>query len=338
MIKALTNGLVLVGLAFFISACGQQPQLISLSGETMGTTYHIKLVPGDKEPNQQLLQAEIDVALELVNNQMSTYRQNSELSKFNQLRRNETVRVSTDTALVISEGIDLYHKTDGALDITLGPLVNLWGFGPDKRPTSVPSQAVIDAAKAKTGIEHLHLDGLKLRKTIPDLYVDLSSIAKGFGVDKVAEILDKYQPKGYLVEIGGELSLYGLKADDTPWRVAIEQPDVDERQVQLVIEPGNLAMATSGDYRNYYEEQGRRFSHLIDPRDGYPIDHHLASVTVLHPQSMVADGYATAMMVLGVEKSLALAEQEQLAIMLIEKQSDGFEVHYSSAFKPFVNL
>ncbi|WP_394204724.1 FAD:protein FMN transferase [Shewanella waksmanii] len=337
MIKALTNRLVLVGLTFFISACGQQPKLISLSGETMGTTYHIKMVPGERVPNQQLLQAEIDLALEQINNQMSTYRNNSELSKFNQLRLNETVTVSADTALVIQEGIDLYHKTDGALDITLGPLVNLWGFGPDKRPTSIPSQTLIDTTKAKTGIEHLHLDGLKLRKAIPDLYVDLSSIAKGFGVDKVAQILSRYQPKGYLVEIGGELSLYGVKADDTPWRVAIEQPDVDERQVQLVIEPGNVAMATSGDYRNYYEEEGRRFSHLIDPRDGYPIDHHLASVTVLHPQSMVADGYATALMVLGVEKSLQLAKEEQLAIMLIEKQADGFKVHYSDAFKPYVN-
>ena len=175
-----------------------------------------------------------------------------------------------------------------------------------------------------------------MSKTKADLYVDLSSIAKGFGVDVVAGILNKYNVAGYLVEIGGELSVFGNKMDGSAWRVAIEQPDVDDREVQQVIAPGNMAIATSGDYRNYYEEEGRQFSHLIDPRTGYPIDHRLASVTVLHKQCMVADGYATAMMVLGTEASLALAQREGLAIMLIEKQDEGFKVFYSDAFKPYV--
>ena len=220
---------------------------------------------------------------------------------------------------MIKEGIHLYQVTGGALDITLGPLVNLWGFGPDKRPTQFPSKEVIAEAKARTGIEFLDVDGTRLSKTKADLYVDLSSIAKGFGVDVVAGILNKYNVAGYLVEIGGELSVFGNKMDGSAWRVAIEQPDVDDREVQQVIAPGNMAIATSGDYRNYYEEEGRQFSHLIDPRTGYPIDHRLASVTVLHKQCMVADGYATAMMVLGTEASLALAQREGLAIMLIEK-------------------
>ncbi|QFU21720.1 FAD:protein FMN transferase [Shewanella eurypsychrophilus] len=337
MKKTLVNWLALVWLAFFVSGCSQPAPIISLSGNTMGTTYHIKVVPSAKLPEANLLQAEIDIALEKVNDQMSTYRPDSELSRFNSMGHEETITVSKDTAFVIAEGIHLYEVTGGALDITLGPLVNLWGFGPDKRPTELPSEDVIAAAKAKTGIEFLHLDGMKLSKTNPDLYVDLSSIAKGFGVDMVASILDKYHVSGYLVEIGGELSVYGNKMDDSPWRVAIEQPDVDDREIQLVFAPGDNAIATSGDYRNYYEEDGRQFSHLIDPRDGYPIDHRLASVTVLHKQSMVADGYATAMMVLGTEKSLALAKQENLAIMLIEKQDDGFNVFYSDAFKPYVN-
>lgn len=338
MFKTFLNGLVLIGLAFFISACTKPAEMLSLSGQTMGTTYHIKFVGGDRMPNEQLLQAEIDLALEQVNDQMSTYRSNSELSQFNQMALSGTTEVSSDTASVIQAGIDLYNKTDGALDITLGPLVNLWGFGPDKRPTKVPSAALIAETKAKTGIKYLSVDGQRLSKRNADLYVDLSSIAKGFGVDKVASLLAKYQPKGYLVEIGGELGLYGVKADGSAWVVAIEQPDVDERQVQLVIKPGNMAMATSGDYRNYYEEEGQRFTHIIDPRNGYPIDHQLASVTVLHPQSMIADGYATAMMVLGTEASLALANEQQLAIMLIEKKADGYKVYYSDAFKPFVGL
>ncbi|MGS0682990.1 FAD:protein FMN transferase [Shewanella sp. 125m-7] len=336
MFKTLVNWLALIGLAFFISACTKQAEVISLSGNTMGTTYHIKVVPNDKMPDVQLLQAEIDLALEKVNDQMSTYRPDSELSKFNQMTRNDKVEVSADTAKVIAEGLALYKTTNGALDITLGPLVNLWGFGPDKRPTQIPTQQAIDKAMQRTGIEAIAVDGNRISKQDPDIYVDLSSIAKGFGVDKIAALLDKYNPTGYLVEIGGEISLRGTKADGSLWRIAIEQPGDSGNGVQQVISPKNMAMATSGDYRNYYEEDGQRFSHLIDPRTGYPINHRLASVTVLHEESMIADGYATAMMVLGTQASLELAKREQLAIMLIEKQDDGFKVFYSEAFKPFV--
>lgn len=336
MQKTAVKWLAFIGLAFFISACSKPVEIISLSGNTMGTTYHIKVVPNAQLPEPNLLQAEIDLALEKVNDQMSTYRPSSELSRFNSSDFEETVTVSADTATVIKEAIHLFEVTDGALDITLGPLVNLWGFGPDKRPTQIPTSEMIDEAKARTGIQYLSVDGNKLSKTKSDLYVDLSSIAKGFGVDIVAAILDKYHVSGYLVEVGGELSVFGHKIDGSPWRVAIERPDMDDREIQQVIAPGDMAIATSGDYRNYYEEDGHQFSHLIDPRTGYPIDHRLASVTVLHKQSMVADGYATAMMVLGTEKSLELAKQQNLAIMLIEKQDNGFKVFYSDGFKPFV--
>lgn len=338
MQKTSVKWLAFIGLAFFVLGCSNPAEIISLSGNTMGTTYHIKVVPNEHLPEANLLQAKIDLALEKVNDQMSTYRPDSELSLFNSTGFEETVTVSADLATVIREGIHLYQVTDGALDITLGPLVNLWGFGPDKRPTEIPSKEVVAEAKARTGIEYLSVDGNRLGKTKGDLYVDLSSIAKGFGVDVIARILDQYHVTGYLVEIGGELSVFGDKMDGSAWRVAIEQPDVDDREVQQVIAPGDMAIATSGDYRNYYEEEGRQFSHLIDPRTGYPIDHRLASVTVLHKECMIADGYATAMMVLGTEASLALAQREGLAIMLIEKQDTGFKVFYSDAFLPFVGL
>ncbi|MBV7317081.1 FAD:protein FMN transferase [Shewanella sp. NIFS-20-20] len=337
MLKTLCYWPALVGLAFFVSGCSPTSELVKLSGQTMGTTYHISVVSNDRLPEAAVLQQQIDVALELVNDQMSTYRPDSELSQFNQAGSNQRVNVSADTIKVIEAGMDLHRKTDGALDITLGPLVNMWGFGPDKRPITEPSQAQIDAAMTRTGIDKIVIDGLTLSKTSEDLYVDLSSIAKGFGVDTVASILAAYQVPGYLVEIGGEIAAYGHKADGSAWRIAIEQPSENGRQVQQVIEPGNMAMATSGDYRNYYEFEGERFSHLIDPRTGYPIKHALASVTVLAPECMTADGLATAMMVLGTEASLALAKQMNLAIMLIEKQPQGFVVHYSDAFQPYLS-
>jgi thiamine biosynthesis lipoprotein len=324
-------------LSLSLSACSQPEPIIALSGNTMGTTYHIKLVANDKLPDSQLLQAEIDLALEQVNDQMSTYRKDSELSKFNSLQLAQSMPVSPDTITVINEGIRLHQLTEGALDITLGPLVNLWGFGPDKKPIKTPSQQDIDVAMAKTGIAGLSVDGDKLVKHNGDLYVDLSSIAKGFGVDKMASLLDKYGVTGYLIEIGGELRIKGTKDDGIPWRVAIEQPSNEGREIQQVIAPGTIGLATSGDYRNYFEEGGQRFSHLIDPRTGMPIKHRLASVTVLHPDCMTADGFATAMMVLGTQASLALAKEQNLAIMLIEKQEQGFQVFYSEAFKAYVN-
>jgi len=288
-------------------------------------------------PEANLLQTEIDMALEIVNNQMSTYRPNSELSRFNQLQIRQGTEVSADTLTVVNEAIRLYEVTNGALDITIGPLINLWGFGPDKRPTTSPSLEAIEAAKAKTGLSELTIDGNRLVKDNADLYVDLSSIAKGFGVDKIASLLDKYQVSGYLVEIGGEISVKGHKADGSKWRIAVEKPTEDGQEVQQVIELDTMALATSGDYRIYHEENGERFSHLIDPRSGYPIKHKLASATVLHKSSMTADGYATAMMVLGTEASLALAKEQNLAIMLIEKQEQGYQVYYSEAFKPYLN-
>lgn len=336
MKKTSTNWLALIWLAFFVSACSQPAEIISLSGHTMGTTYHIKVVPNKSLPEANVLQVEIDLILEQVNDQMSTYRPDSELSRFNLSAVGEPITVSADMMAVINQAIHLYQMTDGALDITLGPLVNLWGFGPDKRSTHTPSKAAIAEAKSRTGMSYLHVDGNTLMKEKNGIYVDLSSLAKGFGVDVVAALLNQYHVTGYLVEVGGELSVFGEKNDGSTWHVAIEQPEMDDREIQQVISPGDMAIATSGDYRNYYEEDGRQFSHLIDPRNGFPIDHRLASVTVLHKQSMVADGYATAMMVLGTQASLALAKRENLAIMLIEKQDTGFKVYYSDAFIPFI--
>lgn len=336
MIKKLTKQLSVLILVILVASCAQQEQMLTLTGKTMGTTYHIKVVRNEVLPQHQLLQAEIDMALELVNNQMSTYRRNSELSRFNQIENLQSAAVSSDTIKVIKEGVRLYHATNGALDITLGPLINIWGFGPDKKPTKIPSQHQINQALAVMGVDEFSINEQRLIKHKANLYIDLSSIAKGFGVDKVAAILDKYQVPGYLVEVGGEISVKGVKDDGSPWRIAVEKPNSQGSSIQEVVEPGTMALATSGDYRNYFEENGERFSHIIDPRTGYPIKHKLVSATVLHKSSMTADGYATAMMVLGTEASLKLAQERNLAVMLIEKNADGYEVFHSDAFKPFI--
>lgn len=324
--------LALFVLAFSVFGCAEKPKVISFSGQTMGTSYHIKVVPSDNYPDQLRLKADVDHALELVNDQMSTYRSASELSRFNQMSAG-SMSVSQDTAMVMAESIRLYKITNGTLDVTVGPLVNLWGFGPDQRPTKIPTQDQIQSLKKRTGMHHVTLRGTRLEKQKSDVYVDLSSIAKGFGVDKIAQLLEQLGSGSYMVEIGGEVKTKGAKPDGQPWRIAIERPQDEQRDVALVIEPHDLAVATSGDYRNFYEQDGKRLSHLIDPRTGYPITHKLASVTVMHKSCMTADALATAMIVMGTEEALELAKELDLAVMLIEKDGDTFKTRYSSTFK-----
>lgn len=338
LLKKLTHWLVLVGLAFFLVACGKQTEIVTLSGKTMGTTYHIKYLDNGIKTGPEMAHQKIDEALKEVNNQMSTYQQDSELSRFNQSKEiNKPFPVSADFAKVVQAAIALNQKTEGALDVTVGPLVNLWGFGPEKRADKEPSAEEIAARKVWTGIDKLAVteaDGKPaLVKKIPELYVDLSSIAKGFGVDKVAGYLESIGITDYLVEIGGEIHTKGVNEKGQSWQIAIEKPEFDgSRSVEQIVGLSNLSMATSGDYRNYFEENGKRFSHEIDPTTGYPIQHNLASITVVNPSCMLADGYATGLFVLGAEKALAVAEKENLAIYMIIKTDKGFETKMSTAF------
>ena len=321
-----------------VVACG--PATIPethLTGPTMGTTYNVKYVSTNDISAEQL-QLKIDAVLVEVNQLMSTYIKDSELSRFNQWQSTERFQLSAQTLLVMQEAKRLGKLSDGLLDVTVGPLVNLWGFGPQARPEKVPTQAQIELAKLHIGLDKLLLGDNWAQKVDPLLYVDLSTIAKGYGVDRVAEVLEQQKISDYLVEIGGEMRLSGKKANGLDWRVAIEKPVSSERAVERIISVGNNAIATSGDYRNYFEENGTRYSHLIDPMTGKPIKHNLVSVTVVHPSSMTADGLATALNIMGKDKALQLAETEQLAVLLITKEADGFKEYTSSKFAKIVTV
>ncbi|QLD32462.1 FAD:protein FMN transferase [Mannheimia varigena] len=328
--------------SMFLNACEKAPEQITLQGKTMGTTYTVKYIDNGEVKNlanPEKVKSELDGLLVEVNNQMSTYQQDSEISRFNQLKEaNQAVEISQDFAKVVQEAIRLNKITEGALDVTVGPLVNLWGFGPDKRLNKVPSDEQIKERSSYVGIDKISLkmEGKPiLTKTMPNLYLDLSSIAKGFGVDKLAEHLEKIGVSNYLVEIGGELRGKGKNLQGLDWRIAIEQPIMEQAQsVQITVPLHNLGMATSGNYRNYFEdENGNRLSHIIDPQKLSPVSHNLASITVLAPTTMTADGLSTGLFVLGAEKALALAEREKLAIFLIVKSGDKFETQMSSEFK-----
>jgi FAD:protein FMN transferase len=332
--------LALLSLVLTLTACFPSNQSgkkeILLQGQTMGTTYNIKVVATIEQVEALELQTKIDSLLKQVNQEMSTYIPDSELSIFNKNRTLESVTVSTGLARVIKESIRLGNLSEGKLDVTIGPLVNLWGFGPEKKPEKIPSEELLTATKAKVGLKHLSLVNNQLSKAIPELYVDLSTIAKGYGVDLVAELIEANGINNYLVEIGGELRLKGFKHTGELWVVAIEKPLTTERSIQQFIVPKDNAMATSGDYRNYFEVDGARFSHIIEPDIGRPINHKLVSVTVIHPSSMTADGLSTALMVMGAEKGMEFSVKNDIAALFITKTENGFSEQFTLKFQPYL--
>ncbi|OOF58244.1 FAD:protein FMN transferase [Rodentibacter genomosp. 2] len=338
--KKILSGLLAVVFACSLTACKKEAEVITLSGKTMGTTYHVKYIDdGAVSESSQKTHEQIDSILRDVNAKMSTYIKDSELSRFNQNTRvNTPIEISADFAKVLAEAIRIHQITEGALDVTVGPVVNLWGFGPEKRPERQPTPEQLAERQAWVGLDKITLDMWgqtpTLSKSVPQVYIDLSSIAKGFGVDQVAEKLEQLNAQNYMVEIGGEIRAKGKNAEGKPWQIAIEKPNMTgERAVENVIGLNNMAMATSGDYRIYFEENGKRFAHEIDPKTGYPIQHHLASITVFSPTTMTADGLSTGLFVLGEEKALEVAEKDDLAVYLIIKTENGFETKMSSAFK-----
>ena len=323
-----------------LSGCifDEKPAIQHFYGRALGTSYNVRFVGTTADVRS--LQAGTDSVLEKINQSMSTYIDNSELSQFNDSVGSEWIPVSNALGAVLAISQEVSEKSQGAFDITVGPLVDLWGFGPKARREQVPDSRVLNAVLADVGYQGLELSAegqtYRVRKLRPRR-IDLSAVAKGYAVDQVADYLLAKGFTNFLVEVGGEMRLSGHKPGNEAWKVAIETPETGARGVFRILPLTQVAIATSGDYRNYFEVDGMRYSHTIDPANGYPIRHHLASVTVITDTCGKADAWATAMMVMGVEKALALAETENLAVLLIEKSDTVFVEHTSSAFDLLVS-
>jgi thiamine biosynthesis lipoprotein len=328
---------LLAQLAIAVTGCGSDAARDAgarFSGETMGTTYRVTLSKVPPSIDVARLEAELADMLATVNAQMSTYRSDSELSKFNDLRSTDWIDVSADLVTVMEAALEVSRVSEGAFDVTVGPLVNLWGFGPQQRNPVLPSVEELEATRARIGYWHLQTRALPpaVKKQQADIYVDLSAIAKGFAVDRLAAHLDDLRVEDYLIEIGGDLRAKGVNARGMPWQVGIERPVADSRVVYKVVAISNQAMATSGDYRNFFARDGQRFSHTLNPHTGRPVTHSLGSVTVVSSSTMHADATATALLVLGPQAGYQLAERENLAALFIVKQDDGFVDKATAAF------
>jgi len=324
---------LLVSLMLFSSVgCGMQKEVL-LSGRTMGTFYHIKVVVGYFEDLSDL-QAEIDARLEEINQSMSTYRPDSEISRFNGLSASETLAVSADFLKVLQVAQKIHTLSEGAWDGTIKPLVNLWGFGNARPVQTAPDQQAIAKRLENIGFDHIRiLDTGRIGKQIPGLTLDLASIAKGFGVDAVAAVIRKEGYHDFLVEIGGEVVASGVRKDGLPWVVGINRPVPGNpaNAVYRALSLSNGAMATSGDYRIFSELNGIRYSHVIDPRTGYPVRNRVASVSVVAPDCTLADGLATALMVLGVEDGLALVNRlKHVECLIVVQTPNGQLSDYAS--------
>lgn len=308
-------------------------------GKTMGTFYRVTVADAPPEALVGLKQ-HISQLLEEDNHELSTYQSDSNLSRFNQYGGTDPQRIPTGMADIISTALRIGVKTEGAMDITVGPLVNLWGFGPDKQPIKIPDQQQIDAARRLVGLRHLKLSedvqGQWLQKDLPNMYVDLSTLGEGYATDHVARLLEQRGVNRYLVSVGGAVITRGVSPTGQPWRVAIQRPTDKEAVAQAIVDLQGHGISTSGSYRNYYELDGKRLSHIIDPATGRPIDHQLVSATVIATTAMEADGWDTGLMVLGTQKAKALALREGLAVYLITKTADGFTTWMSPQFKAFL--
>ncbi len=321
----LTRRGVLCTPAILLLACNQQPNVIEFSGTTMGTTYNVVAVDHSSTASAIEAHAEVETSLRAVNGSMSNWDPSSEISLINAAQTTEAIPVSADLAEVLAAARSINAASDGRFDVTVGPLIEAWGFGAGDTSPHMLTDAEIKAAMADVGqSQMLTVTQNTVRKARPGVEIYLAAIAKGFGVDQCAAALHALGYRDYMVEIGGDLFTAGKNPDGIDWRIGVEQPTPGLGGVAEVVQVSGKGMATSGDYRNFFEDEGRRFSHIIDPATGRPITHRTVSATVFADSAMLADGWATAMLVLGAERGTVVAEEQGLAVMFIERtESDN---------------
>jgi len=320
-----------------LAACARSPQELELSGPTMGTTYTVKVAAPPASLDSARLRATIDDVIAQIDRSMSGYRNDSEVARFNASAATQWHEVSGDLASVVQAALDISEKSGGAFDITVAPLVAAWGFGPAGEPKVLPNAAQLAQIAASVGYRKLHvqLDPPALRKDVAELSIDLNGIAPGFAVDRLAERLAALHAENFMIDIGGEIRARGHNADGDPWRIAIERPVDTQRAPYAGVWLDGASISTSGEYRDYYERDGHRYSHTIDPRTRQPLDRAPGSVVVIAASTALADGWATALNVLGPHEGLALAAKAHMPVLFIVRQGNGWQSQSTPEFERY---
>jgi len=313
----------LIGMTLALAACKNRTQIIEIMGFSMGTTYNVAVVDHDNRLEQGELKAAIETALADLNRKLSNWDSHSEISMFNVANDTSPTVLSPELAEVMQASVKVSEASEGRFDTTIGPLIELWGFGAPGNMTK-PDQDAIDAALAVSGHANtIETVNGQMTKRQADAQVYLAGVGKGFGADHIGRVLEGFGVTDYMVEIGGDLYASGRNPDGLPWQIGIETPNPADRSVMGVVGLSGLGLATSGDYRNYFEVDGQRFSHLIDPTTGYPVAHTSASATVLDENAMLADAWSTAMLILGREKGLEIAAAHDVAVQFIDVEHNA---------------
>ena len=335
--RIVTTALPLAGL-LLVSACGRAPANLEWQAPAMGTTYTVKVVSAPAGITRGALQSEVAKILERIDRIFSTYRADSEISRFNAAFSTDWLGVSQSMIAVVEAAQTTSRLTGGAFDITLAPLVSLWGFGPELGDERVPGAAEIALLRSRMGYQKLHyrLRPPALRKQSEAIQIDLNALVAGYAADRVAARLEQAGIRNYMVDMGGELRLKGHNARGDPWAIAIENPLPERQGVKWVLALTDCALSTSGNYRNFFEVDGVRYPHVLDGRSGRPTRHDLASVTVIAQSAMHADAWATALLILGPEAGYALAERENVAALFISRKDGDFEETTSPAFRTYL--
>ncbi|MHC5349995.1 FAD:protein FMN transferase [Metapseudomonas furukawaii] len=321
---------LLLSASLLLAGCGER--LEQFGGPTMGSSYSVKYVRGASGPSVERARGEVEGILAEIDRQMSTYRADSDVERFNALPSGSCVALPAPMLELVAFAGELSKDSDGAFDMTLEPLLNLWGFGPQSRGDQVPGAEAIAEVRARVGQHHLRIEGGELCKDAA-VQLDFNAIAAGYAVDRVVARLGELGVSSALVEITGELKAVGHKPDGSPWHIAIEAPRDDRQVAQKIIRLEGLGVSTSGDYRNYFERNGQRYSHTLDPKTGSPIRHNLAAVTVVDESALRADGLSTLLMALGPEAGEAFAERHGIAAFFVIREGQGFVSHGSERFR-----
>jgi thiamine biosynthesis lipoprotein len=320
--------------ALLAVACGRAREELVLSGPTMGTTYTVKVAAPPASVDAARLRATIDESLAHTDRSMSGYRADSEVTRFNASTSTQWHDVSAELASVVQTALEISEKSGGAFDITIAPLVAAWGFGPGGRPQELPSAEQIAQTGASVGFSKLHVrsEPPALRKDVAGLSIDLNGIAPGVAVDLLADRLLALRVENFMIDIGGEIRAHGHNSRGEQWHIAIEHPVDTQRTPFAGVRLDGASVSTSGEYRDYYERAGRRYSHTIDPRTGRPLDRAPGSVVVIASSTALADGWATALNVLGPRDGLALAAKEHMPVLFIERDGEGWRTQATPEF------
>ncbi|WP_339522122.1 FAD:protein FMN transferase [Pseudomonas sp. EA_35y_Pfl2_R111] len=332
MSHVLLRPVIAVSLLTALTGCWFSERVEEFGGPTMGSTYTVKYVRSKDSPSLELLKRETDAILAEIDVQMSTYRDDSAIEQFNQTPAGTCQAMPAGVLELVEAGRALHKQSAGAFDLTLEPLLNLWGFGPKARAERVPTPEQLAVARERIGMQHLRREGEQLCKDV-DVQVDFNSIAAGYAVDKIVQRFNELGVTSYMVEVTGELKAAGKKPDGQPWRIGLEAPQDGQRVAQRVLTVDGYGISTSGDYRNYFEEEGQRYSHTLDPLTGAPIIHKLAAVTVVDKSTLRADGLSTVLMVMGTEPGLAFAERMGIAAFFVTREGDAFVTQTTQAFE-----